>query len=162
MQVVTNRSADNRTFADQKRVAIFFDKDIDKVNGPSRNRVKPEFFKETRIDVIMQRALRTGIQMVKPHPGFGVVSGADYLQKQNALIDVQKYFDSLPSETRDFFANSPKNMVDFVCDPKNREQAIELGLIEKPKEVLVPGAPVKGGSDFAVPAPAPVVVPPVA
>lgn len=150
MQVYSLRK--NGVLKDQKRVAVYFDKDVDKVNGPSRDRVKPEFYKETQISSIIERATRTGIMSVKPNPGFGVVSGADFLSMQNAVIDVQKYFDSLPSKVRDFFVNSPKNYLDWIVNPANKEQAIEMGLLEKPA-----GAPVEPAPAVAPPAP---VVPP--
>lgn len=151
MQIVSTRK--DGAFKGQRRCAVFFDKDEDKVNGPSRSRAKPEFFKETQIDVIMSRATRTGIVPVKPNPKFGdFTSGNDLLTVQNRIIDLHKYFDSLPSATRDFFANSPANYLDFLADPKNRDRCVEMGLIqrpeppaqppaEKPKDAPVPSAP---------------------
>lgn len=153
MQIVSNRKGG--VYKGQRRVAVFFDKDADNAMGPSRNRVKPEFLRETRIDVIIERATRTGIMPTKPFPGYRAVSGADYLTMQNAVIDVQKYFDSLPSETRDFFANSPVNYLDFINDPKHRDECISMGLIEKPAPAPVDPAPVVEPKDI------PRVVPPV-
>jgi hypothetical protein len=155
MQIVTERV--DGVFPGQRRVAVYFDKDVDKVTGPSRNRVKPEFLRETKIDVIIERATRTGLVPTKPFPGYRNVTGTDFLTMQNAIIDVQKYFDSLPSDTREFFANSPVNYLDFIADPKNKDQAIELGLIEKPAP-----APVEPAPDVPPVAPVAPVVPPTA
>ena len=38
-------------------------------------------------------------------------------------------FMQLPCETRAFFENNPKNMLDFVSKPENKEKCIELGLM---------------------------------
>lgn len=143
-----------------RRVQVFFDKDTDKVRGPSRNRCKPEFLKASRIDVIMKKATRTGMVSVRPGARYGdFTSGADFLTTQNRIIELQRYFDGLPSETRNFFANDPKNYLDFVLDPKHRDQAIAMGLVEKPQAAPAPVVPAP------VPEPGPVsppVVPPSA
>ena len=130
MVVVTERKDGTR------RVQLFFNRDEDKDRGPSRNRVKSEFLNETKISTIMERANRSGMVRVKAGARFGdFTSGQDYLQLQNRIIAVQKHFDSLPSEDRNFFANDPKNFLDFITDPKHRKQAIEMGFIEDPEAV---------------------------
>lgn len=39
-------------------------------------------------------------------------------------------FMELPSETRTFFENNPKNMLDFISKPENQDKCIELGLMK--------------------------------
>lgn len=39
-------------------------------------------------------------------------------------------FMELPSKTRTFFENDPKNMLDFISKPENQEKCIELGLFK--------------------------------
>lgn len=39
-------------------------------------------------------------------------------------------FMELPSETRTFFENNPKNMLEFISKPENQEKCIELGLMK--------------------------------
>jgi len=143
-------------FEGQKRVQIFFDRDVDTEGkptklGPSRNRVKPEFLKASKIEEILKKATRTGMISVKPNAYYGdFTSSGDFLTAQNRVIRLQQYFDSLPSETRNWFANSPKNYLDFVLDPRNREQAIEMGLLPKPKGAPAPSeAEVRASADKA-------------
>lgn len=39
-------------------------------------------------------------------------------------------FMELPSETRTFFENNPKNMLEFISKPENQAKCIELGLMK--------------------------------
>lgn len=39
-------------------------------------------------------------------------------------------FMELPSETRTFFENNPKNMLEFISKPENQSKCIELGLMK--------------------------------
>ncbi len=44
-------------------------------------------------------------------------------QAENAFME-------LPSETRTFFENNPKNMLEFISKPENQAKCIELGLMK--------------------------------
>lgn len=53
----------------------------------------------------------------------------------SAMETVQKAqmaFDSLPSNVRERFGNSPESMMAFLSDKNNKEEAIKLGLIDAP------------------------------
>lgn len=58
----------------------------------------------------------------------------DYQSAMNALIEADKAFMSLPSSTREFFHNDPQAMITFLSDSKNRDRAIELGLVNPYKQ----------------------------
>lgn len=142
MKVVSVR--ENGAFTGQKRVQIFFDRDEDQKNGPSRDRCKPEFFKASRIDVIIKKALRTGMMDVKPGTFYGDFSdGADFLQHQNRVISVHRYFEGLPSETRNFFNNDPKNLLDFVANPANYDEAVKMKILKKRPQEPAPAPPAE-------------------
>lgn len=69
----------------------------------------------------------------------------DVNSMQNALVsyaDAKSNFELLPSNVREEFNNDPLKLVKFLDNPKNRDRAIELGLV-KPKEDSVT-QPVKG------------------
>lgn len=51
----------------------------------------------------------------------------------NAIAQARETFDSLPAATRDFFRNDPQRFVAFCEDEKNRDKAVELGLIQTPE-----------------------------
>lgn len=53
----------------------------------------------------------------------------DLLTAQNFIIRANDDFMSLPSSIRKRFDNSPLSMLQFLQDPNNREEAIQLGLI---------------------------------
>jgi len=153
MQLITTRK--DGAFVGQKRVQIFFNRDEDKLNGKSADRCKPEFHKATRIEAIMKKALRTGLVDVRQDAVYGdFSSGNDFLTQQNRIIQMKQYFDSLPSDTRNFFANSPQNYLDWVLNPSNREKAIEMGLIKRPKPpASEPEKPVVSHKEPEVPFP---------
>lgn len=44
----------------------------------------------------------------------------------------QAAFDQLPAQVRKRFDNDPAAFLDFLHDPVNRDEAIELGLVERP------------------------------
>lgn len=62
-------------------------------------------------------------------PQYGDFTGAyDYQTALNAVMAAEKSFMQLPAKVRDRFKNDPQQLLQFVSDPKNREEAIELGL----------------------------------
>lgn len=46
-----------------------------------------------------------------------------------AKAEAENAFMQLPSETRTFFKNNPKNMLEFIQNPENVEKCVELGLM---------------------------------
>lgn len=62
---------------------------------------------------------------------FGDVTGIDFQESMNLIINAQRSFDELPSRVRKRFNNSPEMLLEFMEDPGNRDEAIELGLINK-------------------------------
>lgn len=100
------------------------------------------FREECDINVIMARANRTG-ELPGVQGAFGEfadVSDApdDYLAARNFVRDAEERFMQLPPKVRQRFAGDPYEILRFVSDPANRDEAIELGLIERP-----PAEPVK-------------------
>lgn len=76
--------------------------------------------------------------IIPPDPNqlqFGdFTTGFDFQQAQDAIASVQSQFDSLPSDMRYQFRNSPANLLDFLADPENHDKAVELGL-RVPEEI---------------------------
>lgn len=80
-----------------------------------------------------------------------------YQEALDLVSRAQGMFNSMSSKVRERFHNSPAEMIAFLQDESNREEAEKLGLVkkkEKPVPVVPPtgsiGAPVTGGA----PAPA--------
>ena len=64
-------------------------------------------------------------------PTFGDFSNvADFTEMQNRVADAISGFEALPAETRAFFEHKPANLVEFMNDPANVQDAIDMGLIE--------------------------------
>lgn len=109
---------------------------------------------ECDINVILERFGRTGQLPINAISGtYGDFSGVhDYHTALNTLIAAENEFDALPAKLRARFANEPANLIEFLNDPKNKDQAIELGLINPPStgsynEPEVVNQPVTGASE---------------
>lgn len=91
------------------------------------------FKDECDINLIMSRYQRTGILTENPgslRPLFGDFSNvSDFQSAQNAILDVNDSFMSLPSSIRARFNNDPGYLLDFLSDEVNRDEAISLGLV---------------------------------
>lgn len=128
------------------------------LNDFGESRTKQEFAKETDINNILATYAKTGVAPfgTDAQPLFGDFSSelvTDYHQALTFVIDAQNRFAELDPRIRERFANDPGHLLDFISDPNNQEEAVELGILKKPEPVPAPGptpAPVP------VPAPGPV------
>jgi len=89
---------------------------------------------ECDINVILERFGKTGQLPVNAISGsYGDFSGVhDYHTALNTLIAAETEFESLPATIRKQFANEPANLIEFLNDPKNKDKAVELGLVNQP------------------------------
>jgi len=74
----------------------------------------------------------------------------DYLTAMNTIVQAQQSFMQLPAKLRKRFDNDPAQLLEFVHDEKNRQEAIDLGLVPKPSPMLPPSGgnqPEGGQSD---------------
>lgn len=94
------------------------------------------------VNRIIDRYRETGYLVDPAHPGtrqpiFGDFTEIPDYQGALDMIDrADAAFMSLPSKVRDRFHNNPQEIFDFLNDEKNRTEAIELGLIDKPVDVV--------------------------
>lgn len=91
------------------------------------------FAGETSINSIMAKYYQTG-QMPLPRssatPRYGDFStGADYQTALNSVLKAKEDFSELPSSIRNRFHNDPGLLLEFLSNPRNEEEAIQLGLI---------------------------------
>lgn len=102
------------------------------------------FAAEADINTIMARYQRTGILVDPLNPGtrkpqygdFGSVM--EYQESMNIIIAAQEAFDDLPATVRKRFNNDPAEMLAFLEDDSNRDEAIRLGFIDKAEEKTEP------------------------
>ena len=58
--------------------------------------------------------------------------GQDLQSALDSIQRVSELFMELPSEVREEFDNDPVELLEFLEDPANQEEALELGLLEEP------------------------------
>lgn len=92
---------------------------------------------EADINTIVARHLKghRGLQGISTNmvgsrrPKFGNYTGVDFQDMMNSVIDIENQFSQLPSRVRSRFRNQPLQVVRFVEDPANYDEALKLGLI---------------------------------
>lgn len=55
-------------------------------------------------------------------------------EMQNTVVQAQQSFMQLPSQLRAKFDNAPENLMAFLADENNREEAEKLGLVTPKKK----------------------------
>jgi len=99
-----------------------------------------QFKEESDINEIVRRFNITGqLPTVASPPLYQDFEGIfDYQSALNAIQSADAAFLELDAELRSQFNNNPAELMEFLDNPGNRDQAIELGLIAKPEAVLQP------------------------
>jgi phage internal scaffolding protein len=94
---------------------------------------------EANIGSIMRRYRKTGV-LFDPMTGnfrtpqFGDFSEIPNFQEvRNLMIEADEEFLKIPARLRERFGNNVEELIAWLKDENNRDEAIELGLIEKPK-----------------------------
>lgn len=99
---------------------------------PQPGRAKQASLDECDINFIMNRWKRTGqLPTDNPRPPtYGDFSNVDdYMQAKNSIIQADQAFEALPSWVRERFQNSPHQLIRFLDDPRNLDEARKLGLV---------------------------------
>lgn len=99
-----------------------------KFTSPSRT--QQQFKDEANINHIVERYTRTGLlPSSKLTPVYADLSSVDFQAMQNKIIDAQQGFARLPAKVRKQFDNDPYQLLRFMEDPANAEEAKRLGLL---------------------------------
>lgn len=96
---------------------------------------KQSFAEECDINNIMRRYESTGTidHVNRREPHFGDFTDVpSYHEALEIARSAEAAFAALPSSVRDRFGNDPGKLMEFLADPANRDEAIELGLIDRP------------------------------
>lgn len=118
------------------------------------DRTKQSFRDECDINKLMARYDKTGIFPVgKEGYRFGDFSSVgDYQSSLNLVNHARDQFDNLSLEIRKRFNYNPALLLEFVSDPKNYKEGVELGIFDKAAPVpVVPPVPVVNEPVPAVP-----------
>ena len=149
---------------------MYDSKDIRTGNMPSRRDADMAFKGEVSItkqsdaegcdvNYIMKRFERTGmLEHLNSAPGRyeDLGDSISYQEALNRVMAAETAFEALPARIRARFENDPAQLLDFIADGRNREEAIALGLIEQPQGQagVDPALAGSGGADQAPAAPA--------
>lgn len=89
---------------------------------------------EADINWIVSRYLKTGeLPAATNAAHYGDFTGiSDYHTALNSVIAADEAFMALPATLRARFENDPGQLLDFLADSKNRDEAVKLGLIHSP------------------------------
>lgn len=91
------------------------------------------FKDECDINNILRQFNITGLLPETPlSPRYGDFTGIyDYHTALNAVIAAEDGFMALPADIRSRFLNDPENLINFLNDESNKDEAIKLGLIDQ-------------------------------
>ena len=122
------------------KVKVRFDPD----DPRAISRAKQSFKEEADVNTIMLRYQRTGTlgdPGATRRPTYGDFSdGKELHEVQNKIKQAQSEFMLLNSAVRARFKNDVEELLNFISDPQNEKEAIELGLIQSQSEPESPEA----------------------
>lgn len=113
-------------------------------------KTKQAFVDECDINNIMKKYDRVGgmvdpVQAARRQAIFGDFSGfGDFQDMHNKIIAAREAFGTLAASVRDRFQNDPAEVLRFLQDVNNREEAIRIGLIPKPDVAAPASSPAAG------------------
>lgn len=117
---------------------------LPKYSKEEENRTIQSERDDADINKIVSRMLKTGfVPEFRGEPFFGDVSEfGDLAECKRKVFEGEQLFMSFPAELRERFNNDAGQLIAFLNDGENRQEAEELGLIQKaPPPVVVPPAP---------------------
>lgn len=94
-------------------------------------RTQQHFKDETDINNILRQFNVTGLLPQKAmSPRYGDFTGiGDYHSALNQVIAAEGEFMTLPAQLRARFNNDPQELIEFLENPENKQEAIKLGLL---------------------------------
>lgn len=110
---------------------------------PDEGLAQQQFKAECDVNNIMKRYQATGVitHVNGRQPEFGDFSNpVDFQTSLNTVIESQAMFAELPAELRDRFGNDPLQLLEFLADEDNRDEAIKLGIVKAPEPIPEPMA----------------------
>lgn len=110
---------------------------IDFSGSPSLT--QQEFSAECDVNNIVKKYHRTGVlpQGFHGEPRYGYAPAVDFREALEIVMATEEHFMSLPSEIRQRFENDPVELLAFLDDPENLEEARQLGLAKGAEESVV-------------------------
>ena len=90
---------------------------------------------ESDINNILRQFNITGLLPESPlSPRYGDFTGiSDYHSALNAVIAAESEFEGLPAQIRARFNNNPEELINFLENDQNYDEAVKLGLVNQPE-----------------------------
>lgn len=140
----------NETIIKEKKNKIISKDDKGRVRVRTKNmqntRTHQEFKDEVNVNSIIRKYQRTGmLTHVRENPGvyMDLTDIGDYQEAAQKVVDANTTFNSLSSELRKKFNNDPQNLINYLEDPKNLDEAQELGLVSLSRDKIPPKTSTK-------------------
>lgn len=95
------------------------------------SRTKQQFRDEVNVNNIMETYKKTGVirSLNAKDPKYGFVPTIDFHEAMNQISLANESFGMLPAEIRKKFNNDPYELVQFINNEANQDEAISLGLL---------------------------------
>lgn len=95
-----------------------------------------QFKEDCDVNLIMEKYMKTGMmpQSVAPLLEGDFSNLPSYAEALQTVIDAQDMFMEIPAKIRQRFDNNPQELMNFLADESNTEEAIKLGL-KNPKVI---------------------------
>lgn len=108
-----------------------------------------QFAEEADINYIADKFMRTGeLPQVLNMPTAGDFEGIfDFQTAMNTIAQAKQEFMSLPAKIRTRFNNDPAELIKFIEDKENYDEAVKLGFIEKKPEPKIDPTPPPSTQD---------------
>lgn len=106
------------------------------VCDPAEGKTQQQYADEVDINTIVRRfGLDGDLPQTVAVPLSGDFRGVnDFHTAMNLVRKAEEAFAELPARLRTRFSHDPGELIAFLDDPSNRDEAIELGLVNRPPE----------------------------
>lgn len=104
------------------------------ISPPSHSHLTQQQYKdECNPNVVIQKYNRTGElgRIRSTQPIYVDCTAFNFEEARERVARIEETFMEMPAMVRRRFNHDPKNLLAFLEDPKNREEAERLGLVEK-------------------------------
>lgn len=105
------------------------------------SRTQQQFKDEVNINKIVAKYKKSGVyDRIVANQGIyaDLTQIPDFQMCQDKIAKAKQGFDLLPSEMRKRFHNDPAELIEFLQDDKNYEEAVKLGLVTQKPEASQP------------------------
>jgi len=109
----------------------FFKRDRQAKAPVGASLTQQHFAKEVDINAKVDRFIKTGQfgPVGTRQPFYGDFTSMEYMDMQNKVADIDQMFAALPAKLRKRFNHSAYQMVRFIENPANTDEAVKLGLL---------------------------------